>query len=293
MLRGLAKIAPALLAAGLLGCHGGGGSDHHSSTQTNIDLAIKDFAVSPTAADPEDSLTLTGNIVNLGTEAANPMLGDSFKLLFNLSTNGTIQLKELGFFDIGITDPIPPGGIRPFSFNAPYGGGDTLAINHNFCTIFPNCVPPQPGILGVKVDADEMIRELDETNNFQFIPFQVVGTRVSAKLFGCDVGGLDPNGPGCNLLISDGKTIVRQHAPCSTCPDDLVYPNELQPFVDISVSIKGCSLNSCGGSWDITMSTVKPGLPPSIITLHAACSTVNQPDHACTWPQELIRDPNY
>src|SRR5262249_29246706 len=158
-----------------------GSSDSHSShPQTGIDLAIKDFAVSPTAGDPEDSLTLTGTIQNLGTETANPMLGDSFNVRFNLSTNGTIQLKELGFLDTGISDPIPPGGSRPFTINAPYGAGDTLAIFSNFCTILPNCVPPQPGVVGVKLDADEQIRELDETNNFHFIPFQVVGTAVAA-----------------------------------------------------------------------------------------------------------------
>src|SRR5262245_52117826 len=204
MLSEIAKIALALLLAGLLGCHSGGGSDGHSShsthPQTNIDLAIKDFAVSPTFGDPEDSLTLTGTIENRGTEIANPNLGDSFNVRFNLSTNGTIQLKELGFLDTGISDPIPPGGSQAFRIHAAYAGGDTMALFSNFCTNLLNCTPPQPGVLGVKLDADEQIRELDETNNFQFVPFQVVGTAVAATVQGnCDIGIPDPTGPGCNL----------------------------------------------------------------------------------------------
>src|SRR5262245_40733635 len=108
------KLGVGLLALVLAACSHGGGDDKGSVPQTNIDLTVTDFAVTPSLSDPEDVLTLTGTIRNLGTEMANPMAGDSFDIMFNLSPTGAFQFNEQGFFLQPITAPIPAGGSLPF-----------------------------------------------------------------------------------------------------------------------------------------------------------------------------------
>ncbi|HEV8375689.1 MAG TPA: hypothetical protein VGR38_05580, partial [Candidatus Polarisedimenticolia bacterium] len=157
-----------LALACLAACSHGKKDDGGSGPHTNIDLTVTDFKVAPGAADAEDILNLTGTIHNIGSETANPNQGDSFLLLFNLSTDGTIELKEQGFYQQAITDPIPAGGTLSFDVQAPYGGGETQALFGNFCSVF-GCTSPQTGVIGVKVDSTDVINELDEGNNFQFV----------------------------------------------------------------------------------------------------------------------------
>src|SRR5437867_4368004 len=156
-----------LAAAAFSACHGGSGSKNHAGgPPTQIDLTVTAFQVSPGVSDAQDSLLLTGTLKNIGTETANPILGDKFQIRFNLSTDGTLELNEVGFLEGTVTDPIPPGATHDFSFNGPMADGDTLLKFGNFCepcSIPPClCVPPQTGVLGVKVDAADDVAELDE-----------------------------------------------------------------------------------------------------------------------------------
>lgn len=294
-------IAAALLATLLLSaCHGGGGSRKDSSgPRTNIDLAVTALAVSPAAADPEDILTVSGTIQNLGIEAANPLPGDSFAIRLNLSKDGTFELKEVGFVERNITVPIPPGAAHDFSYDAPFGGGDTLSIFGNFCNS-PACTPPETGVVGVKVDSGNTIAELDEGNNFAFEPLEVVGTHVVATFTGCNFGQITGTS-GCNLTVSDPFFSFTSHWPCSNCGDatEEVFPNELHRTITVSLRLRGCTANQvpsgvCAGSWRITSATVKPGLPVSTKVADIICQAFfgDGPDVACSRVVE-IRDPNY
>src|SRR6059036_1134676 len=151
-----------ILAASVVlsACHGGGGSKNHAGgPPTQIDLTVTAFQVSPSASDVQDTLLLTGTIQNIGTETANPLNGDKFQVRFNLSTDGTLELNEVGFLNVDVSEPIPPGGS--FSFSGRMGDGDTLLHFGNFCEPCSTppclCVPPQTGILGVKVDSADDI----------------------------------------------------------------------------------------------------------------------------------------
>src|SRR5437867_5651966 len=209
--RFLALLVPLLFTA----CPGGRGShDVSGGPSTNIDLTVTDFRVSPSAADPEDTVTLEGTIQNQGTETANPMPGDSFRARFNLSRDGTFELNEIGFLETVITDPIPGGASHNFSFPATLGGGDTLSTFGSFCTSL-DCYPPETGVVGIKVDSTGSIKEIRESNNFKFIPIQVVGTQVLATFTGCNFGLQgNPGDPGCDLSVNDGIDTVVLHRPC-------------------------------------------------------------------------------
>ena len=293
----------------LCSCKGDGGSTHDSShPRTNIDLAVTGFSVSPSAADPEDDITVSGTIQNLGTETANPMPGDRFSIRFNLSKDGTFELKEQGFLEEQIASPIPPGGTLPFTYTAPYGGGDTLSIFGIFC----NCAGPdccrqqlQTGVIGVKLDSVEEINELDEGNNFGFDPIQAVGTLVAATGAGCDVGGAGSSGSGCYLMVSDDlNPAARLQRPCVGCsPTEIVLPNELHRFITVTLGINGCTNNqvpngSCGAGWTIVTTTSKPGLPVSTRSFPMTCVAAYSPppggsgNVACSQTLE-IRDLNY
>jgi hypothetical protein len=303
---GLLMSLLALLAA----CGGGGGSTHRPSTpKTNIDLAVSGFSVSPVAADPEDSLSLSGTIQNLGTETANPNPGDKFRVRFNLSTDGTFELNEQGFMDLIITDPIPGGGSLPFQCVPPacvtsYGTGDTLSTFGNFC----NCATPdccstqtQSGVIGVRVDGANEINELQEGNNFAFKPIEVDGTRVGATFTGCDVGTLNSSS-GCDLSVTDGLTTLQVHRPCVGCPStDIVMPNELHNAIDGFITITGCTNaqtsggGSCGASWMVTAVTEKPGVPASTRQALWQCIASYPggfPTKVCPFHFD-IRDPSY
>ena len=294
-------FVPAPLLFLLCACHGGGGSTHNSHPPlTNIDLAVTNFTVSPSTADPEDTLTVSGTIQNLGTETANPVLGDKFQIGFNLSQDGTVELNEQGFLQKTIDAPIPPGGSLDFSYTAPYGGGDTLSRYADFCTS-TDCIPPETGVIGVKVDFTDAIREIDEGNNFQFTPIQVAGTRVAAIFGGCDFGTL--SGPdGCDLQISDGFRQVNRHRPSSEPATEVMFYDELQRFVYVSVIIRNClaaqsQQGSCGGSWEIRATTQKPGLPLLTKIVNIPCranydGTPNAINKACSEVIE-IRDLTY
>ena len=294
-------IAAALLATLLLSaCHGGGGSREDSSgPRTNIDLAVTALAVSPSAADPEDILTVSGTIQNLGIEAANPLPGDSFAIRLNLSKDGTFELKEAGFLERIIADPIPPGGTHDFSYDAPFGGGDTLSIFGNFCNSL-DCRPPETGVVGVKVDSGNTIAELDEGNNFAFEPLEVVGTHVVATFTGCNFGQITGTS-GCTLTVSDPFFSFTSHRPCSNCGDatEEVFPNELYRTITVSLRLTGCTANQapngeCGGSWRISSATAKPGLPVSTRITDIQCHAFfgDPPDVGCSEVVE-IRDANY
>ncbi|MCI0656793.1 MAG: hypothetical protein L0170_06945, partial [Acidobacteria bacterium] len=228
-----------------------------------------------------------------GAETANPLAGDSFLVYFNLSQDGTLELTEEGFAQLRIFDPIPPGGSLPFTVSAPYGNGDTLSIFGNFCTSVA-CVPPEGGVIGVKVDGSESIREMDEGNNFAFMsPFQVVGTRVGATLSLCTIGS--PSSPGCNLIVTDGLFSQTFHRPCSTCQaTEVLLPNELHRTVSITLQLRGCTDPVCGWGVTITSETQKPGLPASKLQTPLQCYafSANGPDAACPFQVE-IRDPDY
>jgi len=282
---------PALLLA--VACSHGGGHDNGSTPRTNIDLAINDFAAAPSLSDPDDVMTLTGTIHNLGTEMANPNLGDSFTIMFNLSLSGAFQYNEQGFFQKIITDPIPAGGSLPFSLNAPYGNGDTLAFFGNFCAATGfGCVPPQTGVIGVKLDANDEIKELDETNNFQFIPHQVAGTRVGATMAACDQNATD-----CYLTIADGHDTKTCHLPFHTgdCgASEVMMPNELHESVSITLQIVGCTHPPCGWGVTITADTQKDPLPLSRLQYSLVCNVFNLSPNPTTCPFiRQIRDPNY
>src|SRR5437867_3573099 len=254
----------------LSACHGGGGSKNHGGgPTTQIDLTVTAFQVSPGASDAQDPLLLTGTIQNIGTETANPILGDKFQLRFNLSTDGTLELNEVGFLEGTITVPIPPGGSHNFSFSGPMGAGDTLLHFGNFCEPCSTppclCVPPQTGVLGVKVDSADDIAELNEANNFKFIPIEVIGTRVSAANRGCNagtVGGM-VGGDGCDLKFLDTvDTADAQHRPCPSgvcAPTDQMFPNELHTDITMILTIRGCQGGSCGGAWEVTATKDKSG----------------------------------
>ena len=288
----------ALLLGLLAACGHRGGKDNDSGPKTNIDLTVTQFAVTPSSSDPEDSLHLTGRIENIGSETANPMQGDSFLLRFNLSTDGTFEYREEGFVQKEITDPILPGAGFDFAYDAPYGGGDTQALFGNFCNS-TDCVPPETGVLGVKVDGADEINEVDEENNFQFLTHEVVGTRVAVVFQGCDFGLTTPGGPGCDLTLSDGLFSMTLHRPCSNClAREVLLPNELHPRVFATLLIRGCDRSqvpsgSCGGSWTIEGETQKPGLPVNKTSYLLACRA-NYPNtsQGCTADVE-IRDPAY
>jgi len=293
----LTRVTSLTLALTLLAsaaCSHGNGDQNNSRPRTNIDLAVTNFAVTPDSGDPEDRLTLTGTVQNLGTEMANPLAGDSFLIYFNLSQDGTIELNEQGFLQKQITDPIPAGGSFAFSYSAAYGDGDTQSIFGNFCTLFgTGCQPPQPGVIGVKVDGADDIRELDEGNNFQFVTHDIVGTRVAAAMAACDTGLTG----GCNLIASDGLDSKTLHLPCSGggCSDNQLLPNELHRFVNISIELVGCTTPVCGWGVTIIGETQKPGLPASKLQQQLQCQSF--PPHpakkVCFFPGVVIRDENY
>jgi hypothetical protein len=287
------SLTASAIALALAACSHGGGNNS-SSPRTRIDLVANNFSVSPDATDPEDLLTLTGTIQNIGTEAANPNPGDFFLIRFNLSTTGSFQFNEQGFFEQRITDPIPPGGSLSYTYNAPYGGGDTQLKFGNFCTS-QACGPPEYGVIGVKVDANDAVRELDEGNNFQFLNHNVVGTRVSASLGTCTFGTLDPNGPGCNLTVTDGLLTTTIHFPCSgggCTATPILMPNELHPNVSVTLLLKGCTSPPCGWGVTFTGTTEKPGVPPDIVQKQEICDAFMVGDKAC--PDFIqIRDLNY
>ena len=286
------RLALVLALIGPTACSHGNHEDNGSRSRSNVDLTVINFAVAPGISDPEDVLTLTGIIQNMGTETANPLPGDSFKVYFNLSQDGTIELNEQGFLQEQVTDPIPPGGSLPFSYTSPFGNGDTQSIFGNFCTAFTTgCTPPQTGVIGVKVDGADDILELDEGNNFQFLTHGVVGTRVAAAMSACD-----PGLTGCNLIASDTLDSKTLHLPCSGggCSDNLLLPNELHRTVSITMELVGCTTNVCGWGVTIIGETQKPGLPTSKIQELETCQAV--PPHSakkvCNF-QVVIRDENY
>jgi len=285
-------FVPAPLLLLLCACHGGGGStDEPDVPLSNIDLKVTNFTVSPDAADPEDAITVSGTIQNLGTETANPVLGDKFLVGFNLSQDGTFELDEQGFLQVPISAPIPPGESLDFSYTVPYGDGDTLSVYADFCTS-DDCVPPETGVIGVKADFVDAIGERDEGNNFDFKTIEVVGTRVAVTSAGCNFGTLQ--GPeGCDLQITDGVTLENRHLPTSSLIG-VLFRNELRRFVYGSVNIIGCEgLPTCGGSYTITATTQKPGLPASIKSLTVQC-TAYYPDIDKACPVNFeIRDPTY
>jgi hypothetical protein len=296
------RLIQASLLLSLCACHGGGGSTHNTPPPaTNIDLKVVNFAVSPDVADPEDTLTLSGTIQNVGTETANPVLGDKFLIAFNLSLDGTFELNEQGFLQKPISDPIPPGGSLDFNYTGAYSGGDTLATYANFCTPpdpGSECVPPETGVIGVKVDFANAIGEIDEGNNFAFTTIDVVGTRVGATFGGCDIGTFQ--NPGCELQVSDGFGLPYKQARPSLEPaNQVVFPNDLQRNIYVTVRIINCYAaqspgGSCGGSWTIVGTTQKPGLEASTKTLYLPCRAEypSNGQAACTVPLD-IRDPNY
>ena len=289
------SVASRAFALGLVfmaACSHGNDGHNGSTPRTNIDLTVTNFAVSPDATDADDPLTLTGTVENVGAETANPLAGDSFLLYFNLSQDGTLELTEQGFFQKVITDPIPPGGSVPFTVSAPFGGGDTQSKFGNFCTSF-GCTPPEAGVIGVKVDGGESIRELDEGNNFQFVTNQIVGTRVAASMAACDPG----LSGGCNLIASDFHDSTTVHLPCAGggCSNtEVLLPNELHSFVIISMELVGCTAPVCGWGVTITSETQKPGLPTSKLQQSLSCQSVppHGPKKVCT-QQVFVRDPNY
>lgn len=297
-LKGFTRVGLVLALACLAACsHGKNSTDEGSGPHTNIDLTVTDFTVTPGAADAEDSLHLTGTIHNIGSETANPNQGDSFQLLFNLSKDGTIEEREQGFYQQAITDPIPPGGTLNFDVHAAYGDGETQSLFGNFCSAF-GCTSPQTGVIGVKVDSADVINELVEGNNFAFATHQVVGTVVAVIFGGCNFGGTDPNGPGCNFTISDGLYTVRLHRPCSGvgCGDasEVVFPNEIHRTINASLSIEGCNQASCGGGWTIASTTQKPGLPANQKQYAIPCSVAFPSTSAACPGNELeIRDADY
>jgi hypothetical protein len=287
-----AKLGWALLALLLAACSHGGGGDNDSAPRTNIDLTVTDFSVTPSESDPEDLLTISGTIRNLGTEMANPMQGDSFVLMFNLSLSGAFQFNEQGFFQKQITDPIPAGGALPFSYTAPYGNGDTLLFFGNFCSsIGSGCVSPQPGVIGVSVDATDQIKELNETNNFQFLPHGVVGTRVAVTMASCD-----SNASGCDLKVFDNHDTVTFHRPCiggGCTATEVALPNELNRTIRVTLQIVNCTNPPCGWGVTVTAVTQKDGLPINQIQVLEQClANAVSPLTSCAFSIE-IRDPNY
>jgi len=291
---------PAPLLLLLCACSGGGGSTHNPSPPTsNIDLEVTNFAVSPPAADPEDVLTVSGTIRNLGTETANPDQGDTFLLGFNLSKDGTFELNEQGFLQEEIDVPIPPGGSYDFNFTGSYSHGDTLSLYSDFCTgdFGGECVPPETGVIGVRADFANDIGEVNEGNNFQFMPIEIVGTRVGITSSFCDFGLL--GGPdGCDIRVSDGFTQIVLHRPSTDPSNQVLYLNELQRTVWVSFTIVNCWAaqsqgGSCGGSVTVVGTTQKPGLPASIETLYLPCRA-DYPSTTVFCAQAFeIRDPAY
>jgi hypothetical protein len=291
-LKSVASLAFGLALVFMAACSHDNGGQNGSAPRTNIDLIVTNFAVTPDSTDADDPLTLTGTVENIGAETANPLAGDSFLLYFNLSQDGTLELTEQGFAQKVITDPIPPGGSVPFTVTAPFGNGDTLSKFGNFCTSF-GCTPPEAGVIGVKVDGAEDIRELDEGNNFQFLINQVVGTRVAASMGACDQG----LSGGCNLTASDFHDSATFHLPCvgGGCSNtEVLLPNELHQFVIISMELVGCTAPVCGWGVTITSETQKPGLPNSKLQESLQCQSF--PPHplkkVCSF-QVVVRDPNY
>lgn len=289
----------ALLLGLLTGCGHGEKSNNDSGPRTNIDLAVTQFAVTPSSADPEDSLHVAGTVQNIGSETANPMQGDSFALRFNLSVDGTFEYREEGFVQRVITDPILPGASLDFAFDAPFGGGDTQAMFGNFCNS-TDCVPPETGVIGVKVDGTDAINEVSEENNFKFQPLEVIGTRVAVIASPCDFGNPGIGSDGCELTISDGLFTQRYHQPCTGACNarELAFPNELHPRVFATLLIRHCTRSqipngSCGGAWTIEAETQKPGLPVHKVTYQLPCRA-NYPNtsQGCTADIE-IRDPDY
>ena len=283
----------ALLLGLLAGCGHGGGNDHDSGPRTNIDLAVTQFTVTPSSADPEDLLHLTGTVQNIGSETANPLQGDSFLLRFNLSTDGTFEFREEGFLQKVITDPIPPGGSFDFAYDAPYGENDTPSLFGNFCTS-NDCVPPETGLIGVKVDAADDINEVAEDNNFQFKTLEVIGTRVAAVHQGC-------SDAACDLTITDGLFTTTLHRPCSgvNCPPsrEVILPNELHRTIQVSLTIRNCTNSqvpggTCGGSWIIEGETQKPPLVSKKQILISCLSTYPGTSATCGQVME-IRDESF
>jgi hypothetical protein len=290
-LKSAASLALALALTSMAACRHGNDEQNGSGARTNIDLAVTNFAVAPDATDSEDALTLTGTVENLGTETANPMPGDSFLIYFNLSLDGTIEMNEQGFLQKAITVPIPPGGSLPFSYSAAFGDGDTQSIFGNFCSSI-GCLPPETGVIGVKVDGTDAIRELNEGNNFQFVTHEVVGTRVGGAMSACDTGL-----SGCNLIAADGLDSTTLHLPCvgGGCSNtEVLLPNELHRFVNVSMELVGCTTNVCGWGVTITGETQKPGLPTSKLQQQLTCQSFppHPPKKVCAFVVE-IRDPNY
>ncbi len=281
----------------LCACHGGAGStDKPDVPLSGVDLALTNFTVSPAAADPEDVLTLSGTIQNVGTETANPVLGNSFVIGFNLSGDGTVELNEQGFLQETISDPIPPGESLDFTFTGSYGHGDTLARYGVFCTgdLGTECTPPETGVIGAKADFPDDINEAEEGDNFAFDEIEVVGTAVGSIYGGCDSDG------GCTLTVSDGiSPQYTEHRPSTIPATQLIFPNELQRYVYVSVAVINCldaqqMGGTCCGSWTIVATTQKPGLPASTKTLYLPCiANFNTGMTKSCTEAFPIRDPDY
>jgi hypothetical protein len=125
-----------------------------------------------------------------------------------------------------------------------------------------------------------------------------VGTVVATVFGGCNFGTTEPDGPGCNLTVTDGLYTVRLHRPCSGAgcgpASEVVFPNEIHRTISAFLRIEGCNATQCGGSWIIESTTQKPGLLADQKQYALPCS-VSFPgtSAACSAPSIEIRDENY
>ena len=161
--------------------------------QTQVDLAVEGFAMSPNPASTGQSVTFSGRVINRGSQPSGPFWIEFWG-------SGSWPYPTLDFF---LCDSI-------FVPNLDAGAVVDLAA-------YPRPlyrVPSGMFQVGCVVDRDDSINELDETNNYQFRDGQVFNystrmRRDSQLLFGPDIAIVSAEiSPVAPVQLAPGDTIT-------------------------------------------------------------------------------------
>jgi hypothetical protein len=162
--------------------------------QTQTDLAVEGFAMSPNPAQSGQAVSFAGRVVNRGSEHSGP-----FWIEFWGSWDW--PYPNLNFF---LCDSI-------YVANLDAGAAAELSA-------FPRqlySVPTGVFQVGCFADRDDSINELDETNNYQFVDGQVFNSatlierRREGKLLGADIAIVSADvSPVAPVQLAPGDTIT-------------------------------------------------------------------------------------
>jgi len=161
--------------------------------QTQVDLAVEGFAMSPNPAQSGQPVAFSGRVVNRGAEPSGP-----FWIEFWGSWDW--PYPNLNFF---LCDSI-------FVWNLDPGAWVNLSDHpRQLCN-----VPTGVFLVGCVADRDDSINELDETNNYQFVDGQVfnrssIVRREKQALYGPDIAVVSADiSPASSVHLAPGDTIT-------------------------------------------------------------------------------------